>query len=54
MIAFYRTPTGQKALKVLPQVTAEFLGTMLPRIQILQARAADSFDAVLRRRGYLK
>jgi len=51
LLAFYRTPTGQKALRELPQVMGEFTAGMLPKLKDVQAEAAESFKAVLRQRG---
>jgi len=52
LTAFYRTPTGQKALRVLPQVMGEVLATIMPRLQQVQAQTLEAFKRVLRERGY--
>jgi hypothetical protein len=54
LAAFYRTPIGRKALKVLPQVMGEFTQTMMPRLQEVQRKTQASFERVLREKGYLK
>jgi hypothetical protein len=51
LIAFYRTPTGAKALRVMPQVSSELLSTMTPRIQGLQEKVTLSFLNTLQRKG---
>jgi hypothetical protein len=50
--AFYRTPTGDKTLKVMPQAMAELYATMSPRLQGLQERVNLAFLNILQRRGY--
>lgn len=52
LTAFYRTPTGQKALRVLPQVMGEVLATIVPRLQQAQSQTLEAFKRVLRERGY--
>ena len=51
MAAFYRTSTGAKALRLLPQVTAEFFGTLMPRMQAFQQELDDIIRGVLQRHG---
>jgi len=50
--AFYRTPTGQKALRVLPQVMGEVLATIMPRLQQVQLQTLEAFKRILRQRGF--
>ncbi|HEV2957312.1 MAG TPA: DUF2059 domain-containing protein [Xanthobacteraceae bacterium] len=52
LLAFYRTPTGAKALRVLPQVMGEFSAGLLPRMKEVQIQTMDAFNSVLRQRGY--
>ena len=33
LVAFYETPTGQKLLRVLPEITAESMQQMMPLLQ---------------------
>jgi len=54
MLAFYRTPTGEKSLRVLPQVMSEFLGDLMPRLQEVQEKTTESFQKILRQKGYMK
>jgi uncharacterized protein len=51
---FYRSPVGLKAMKELPQVMAEFITLIAPRMQALQVQAAEGFNRILREHGYLK
>ena len=52
LIAFYRTPTGAKALREVPQVMGEFMAGLMPRLKEVQAQTAEAFSKVLRERGY--
>jgi uncharacterized protein len=54
MTAFYRTPTGAKALKVLPQVTGDLVPVLVPRIQAMQQKLGPIFTEVLQKHGYEK
>ena len=58
MIAFYRTSTGQKSLRVMPQVMSDFTTSMVPRLikfsQTVDAQAEEAFAKILRERGYIK
>jgi uncharacterized protein len=51
MLAFYKTPTGQKALQVMPQLTAEVLQMVAQKMQGLQVQIMGAFSNVLRQRG---
>jgi uncharacterized protein len=51
MIAFYHTPTGEKGLRMLPQVMSELMATMLPRLQTLEPQLREAFAKVLRQKG---
>jgi uncharacterized protein len=50
--AFYRTPTGAKTLKLMPQITAEIMGTFLPRMQGLQQSVNAAFQTILQKHGF--
>jgi uncharacterized protein len=54
LIAFYRTPTGAKALQEMPQVMGEFATQLVPRMQDLQRQTTEAFNRVLREHGYGK
>ena len=48
---FYRTPTGQKSLDVMPQVMGEFYGLMVPRMATLDHEIDDAMQGVLKAHG---
>jgi uncharacterized protein len=54
ILAFYRTPTGVKALQRLPQVLAESMAAMSLRLEASQERTMESFMRILRERGHLR
>lgn len=54
LIAFYRSPTGLKAMHELPLVTGELIVAITPRLQAMQREAADRFADILRAHGYMK
>ena len=54
LTAFYRTPTGAKALREVPQVMGELTGLLLPRLQDVQRQTAESFTRILQAHGYTK
>jgi uncharacterized protein len=54
ILAFYRTPTGVKALQRLPHVLAESTAAMSLRLETSLPRTMDSFTRILRERGQLK
>jgi hypothetical protein len=51
LLAFYRTPAGAKALRVMPQALAELSAKSLARMQGLQERVYLAFLNVLQKRG---
>jgi hypothetical protein len=52
LLAFHRSPIGQKALREFPQVMGEFTAGMLPKLKDVQAETAEAFKAALRQRGF--
>ncbi len=52
LLAFYGTPIGAKALRTMPQITAEALKLVMSRLPQLQADAMDAFTKVLKQRGF--
>jgi hypothetical protein len=52
LLAFYKTPTGAKALKTMPLVTADITGHMMPHLQPFQADLVGRLQAVMQRHGY--
>jgi hypothetical protein len=51
LLAFYRTPIGAKALRELPQITAEVMALIMPRLQQVQQQTMGAFTKILRERG---
>jgi len=51
MAAFYKTPTGQKSLKAMPQVMTDIFAMIMPKMQGVQAQIMDAFNTALRQRG---
>lgn len=55
LVAFYRSPTGSKALSEMPQVMGEFYATsMVPHMAGLQQQINEATTKVLREHGYAK
>jgi hypothetical protein len=52
MLAFHRSPVGQKALRVLPQLTVEIFQMIMPKLQQAQGQMMDAFTKVARQRGF--
>jgi hypothetical protein len=51
IVAFYRTPTGTKTLRVMPEIMADVTATMTPRMQGLQEKVSLAFLNILQKRG---
>jgi hypothetical protein len=51
MLAFYKTSTGQKTLKVMPQVMTDIFAMIMPQMQGLQVQIITAFQEVLRKKG---
>jgi hypothetical protein len=54
LTAFYRTPTGTKALHEIPQVMGELTALLVPRLQDVQRETSEAFSKILRAHGYGK
>lgn len=54
LTAFYRTPTGAKALQEIPQVMGELSGLLIPRLQEVQRQTSEAFTKILHEHGYGK
>jgi uncharacterized protein len=54
LAAFYRTPTGAKALREVPQVMGELTGLLIPRLQDVQRQTGEAFTRILHDHGYGK
>jgi len=52
IIAFYKTPTGAKAIGIMPRASMELLQTVGPRLQALSDNVNRRFAAILQERGY--
>jgi hypothetical protein len=50
--AFYRTPTGAKTLKLMPQITAEVMGQFFPRMQGMMQSVNVALTGILQKHGY--
>jgi hypothetical protein len=50
--AFYRTPSGAKSLELMPMITAEFFGTMMPRMQGFSQELEATIARVLQKHGF--
>jgi len=51
LLAFYHTPIGAKALRELPQITAEVMALIMPRLQQVQQQTMGAFTKILHDRG---
>jgi uncharacterized protein len=52
MLAFYKTPTGIKALHAMPVLTGEIAALIGPRAQSFQQDLAARMTAVVKKHGY--
>ncbi len=52
MIAFYKIPTGVKALRVMPKIMADVTTQMVPRMQTFQRDLNARVEAVMQKHGY--
>jgi hypothetical protein len=50
--AFYRTPTGAKALQTMPKVMIEYLSGVRPKVQEFQQGMRTSVQEIMQRHGY--
>jgi hypothetical protein len=50
--AFYRTPTGTKALQTMPKVMLEYLTGVRPKVQEFQQGMRTSVQEIMQRHGY--
>jgi hypothetical protein len=51
MAGFYKTPTGAKALRLLPKVMSEYLGVLMPRMEGLNRDLQGRIQAILAKHG---
>jgi len=52
MVAFYKSPSGAKALREMPKVMADVGSRMAPRMQALQEEMDGRMRAILQKHGY--
>ena len=52
MLAFYKSPVGQKALHTMPAVMTELGQQMAPRMQAFQTELHTKMEATLKKHGY--
>jgi hypothetical protein len=52
IVAFYRTPTGAKALHTMPRVMGEVIAQMGPRVQAFQQELNARLVTILEKHGY--
>ena len=52
MIAFYKSPTGVKALREMPMVMADVSAQTAPRLQALQGELNARMRAIMAKHGY--
>ncbi len=52
MIAFYKSPTGVKALHEMPKVMGDVSTQMAPRLQSLQGELSARMRAIMAKHGY--
>jgi hypothetical protein len=52
ILAFYRTTTGAKTLKLMPQITSEVMGNFMPRMQGMMTRIDTALTAILTKHGF--
>jgi hypothetical protein len=52
IVAFYRTPTGAKALHVMPKVMGDVMAEMMPHMDGFQRDLNARLEAVMQKHGY--
>ncbi len=52
LLAFYKSPTGKKALQIMPTVMADVTTQMMPRMDTFQHDLNTRLEAVLQKHGY--
>jgi uncharacterized protein len=51
MAAFYKTTTGAKALRLLPQVMAEYYGMLMPRLEVFNRDLQTRIQEIVAKHG---
>ena len=52
LVAFYKTPTGVKALHTMPQVMTDVMAQMGPRVQAFEQDLNAKIIAIMEKHGY--
>jgi uncharacterized protein len=52
LLAFYKSPTGKKALQIMPTVMADVTTRMMPRMEAFQRDLNTRLEAVMQKHGY--
>jgi hypothetical protein len=52
ILAFHRTPTGAKTLRIMPQIMGELMQNMAPRMQNSMQRINVALTGILKKHGY--
>jgi hypothetical protein len=52
ILAFYKTPTGAKALRVMPKVMADIGATLASHMPAFQRDMGGRLDAIMQKHGY--
>ena len=52
LLAFYKSPTGKKALQIMPTVMADVTTQMMPRMDAFQRDLNTRLEAVMQKHGY--
>jgi hypothetical protein len=52
LVAFYKSPTGKKAMVAMPQASMELLAGLAPRLDALSKSVGEKFAAILKQRGF--
>jgi hypothetical protein len=51
MLVFYKSPSGAKALKVMPVVLADISQQIAPRMQRMQSELNTRLELIMRQHG---
>lgn len=52
MLAFYKSPTGIKALREMPALTGELAATVMPRLPSFQKELDQRLRIIMQKHGY--
>ncbi|MGH6727289.1 MAG: DUF2059 domain-containing protein [Pseudolabrys sp.] len=52
LLTFYKSPTGKKALQVMPTVMADVTTQMMPRMEAFEQKLNTRLEAVMQKHGY--